>query len=214
MRFIGDIHGKIDEYFFKATGSEESVQVGDFGFGWFNEVKERKIESFFGTKLLGNHKFIRGNHDNPNLVKESKGFISDGTYDSDKDIFYVGGAWSIDWASRNPGVSWWFDEELSDEEFEEAHNNYVRHKPKIMVTHDGPNSALLKAFSFPNFFGDFRSTRTGEKLNEMFYAHKPKVWIFGHWHEHVDFNLDGTRFICLSELQHCDLNLETLEITY
>ena len=58
-----------------------------------------------------NHKFIRGNHDDPQACREHPYWIKDGLIEND--IMYIGGAWSIDREYRTEGVSWWRDEELS-----------------------------------------------------------------------------------------------------
>lgn len=45
----------------------------------------------------------------------------------------------------------------------------------------------------------------------MFTAHKPKLWLFGHWHMPFDEVVSGTRFICLAELATIDVDIETME---
>lgn len=214
MRFIGDIHGKVGEYEIIAEGADSSVQIGDFGYGWFSDARKQRLDQFHGSLLLGDHQFIRGNHDDPAQCKEASGWIEDGRFDEKQGIMYVGGAWSIDWARRTPGVSWWHDEELSQEEFDIIHTKYVDSKPRIMVTHDAPDAAILASFEFPNYFGDFKPTRTSAALQRMFEAHKPDLWIFGHWHIHVDHVVEGTRFICLEELQAADVDPITLSVEY
>ncbi len=213
IRFIGDIHGKLGEYEM-LLDADETVQIGDFGYGWFNDYRKSKIAGWHTQPLLGTHRFIRGNHDSPRECEEAPGWIKDGHFDKERSIMYVGGAWSIDWAGRTEGVSWWRDEELSGGELMRIHNEYVQNKPRIMVTHDAPDDAILELFEFPNFFGDFTSTRTSGALNAMFSVHQPDLWIFGHWHLHRDKRIRGTRFICLEELQSADVDPETLEIVY
>jgi hypothetical protein len=43
----------------------------------------------------------------------------------------------------------------------------------------------------------------------MFIGHKPKLWIFGHWHVPFDEVIAGTRFICLPELAYIDIDTST-----
>lgn len=213
IRFIGDIHGKLDEYEM-LLDADETVQVGDFGYGWFNDYRLNKIAGWHSNKLLGDHKFIRGNHDDPAQCKAAPGWIKDGKFDAERGIMYVGGAWSIDWVHRTPGVSWWPDEQLSDRELMDIHNQYVKNKPRIMITHDCPDDAALAMFAFPNYFGDFKTTRTGSAFRDMFHVHQPDLWCFGHWHTPRDVTLDGTRFICLAELEAIDVDPETLEVSF
>lgn len=40
----------------------------------------------------------------------------------------------------------------------------------------------------------------------MLEIHRPKVWVFGHYHIDKDFELNGTRFICLNELSTIDVS--------
>lgn len=216
IRFIGDIHGNLNDYeYVIGKGSpSETVQVGDFGYGWFNDYRKDKIAGWHSNELLGKHRFIRGNHDSPIECASAPGWIEDGHFDKERSIMYVGGAWSIDWMQRTAGVSWWPDEELSPQAFEAVYEDYVKNKPRIMVTHDAPNDCILASFEFPNFFGAFRETRTSSALQAMLDAHRPELWIYGHWHIHRDIRLDGTRFICLEELQSADVDPATLEVTY
>lgn len=214
IRFIGDIHGHVSDYEVIAGAVDETVQIGDFGWGWFSDAQKTRINRFHGSPLFGTHKFIRGNHDDPAQCKEAAGWIEDGHVDIENDIMYVGGAWSIDWARRTPYVSWWPEEELSDEEFERIYDKYVETKPRIMVTHDAPNDCILASFTFPNYFGDFRETRTSAALQRMLDAHTPELWLFGHWHIHVDHVVNGCRFICLDELQAADVDPASLEVSY
>lgn len=201
MRFIGDIHGKLFSYMPIISGASESVQVGDFGVGFLPEYG--LCDTLHAD---GQHKFIRGNHDDPELCKQRPGYIPDGTYDEKRDILYVGGAWSIDWKYRTPGYSWWPEEELSTTELVKMHELFVHHGPRVMVTHDCPTSVafefFLKGTSKPQF-----KTRTAEAFEGMIQRYQPEVWIFGHWHEDVDRVINGTRFICLGINSYIDLEV-------
>ncbi len=201
MRFIGDIHGDLFSYMNIMNGATESVQIGDFGIGFLND--DGFVDDLHAD---GRHKFIRGNHDDPEGCKERVGWIPDGTYDEDRSIFYAGGAWSIDWRFRTPGYTWWCDEELSDDEFDKVMDLYVAKKPRVMITHDAPESVSFDMFIEGTGKPWFR-TRTAEWLELMFQAHKPEIWIFGHWHIDRDEVIDGTRFVCLGINSHLDLKV-------
>ena len=214
IRFIGDIHGKVPDYEIIAGAADTTVQIGDFGWGWFSDAQKYRINRFHSTPLMGNHRFIRGNHDNPAECAEAAGWIPDGHFEEEHGIMYVGGAWSIDWQCRTPGVSWWPDEELTQEQFAKVYDDYVKRKPRVMVTHDAPNSAILSCFEFPNYFGDFTPTRTSDAFETMLAAHEPDMWIFGHWHIDRDTRVGDTRFICLAELSAADVDPVSLEVSY
>ena len=61
MRLIGDIHGKIEPYIQTAL-TYDTVQIGDFGIGFMHNKDMEKVNKFHTD---GNHRFIRGNHDDP-----------------------------------------------------------------------------------------------------------------------------------------------------
>lgn len=199
MRFIGDIHGKFDEYVNVASSANRSIQVGDFGIGFINDRNE-DINNFHAS---GNHRFIRGNHDDPTMCKNDMvGYIHDGTVENG--MMFVGGAWSIDKHYRTENIDWWADEECSYDELSNFVDAYIHIKPKIMITHDGPN-IITKELAVP--YGR-ANTKTGQALQSMFEIHQPKIWIFGHWHMNVDVQIGDTRFICLAELAHIDIDVE------
>lgn len=204
MRFISDIHGNWDQYAKIIKGCDESIQVGDFGFGFIdkNPNKQKRIEDkLFKAMVGGFHRFIRGNHDSPSICKESPFYINDGTLIGNE--MYIGGAWSIDHAYRKEGVSWWADEELSYDELSDMVEIYEKVKPKIMVTHEVPEQ--IGKHLFADLHIDRYPSRTRSAFDIMFQIHKPELWVFGHWHTNKDVNILGTRFICMQELGYIDI---------
>lgn len=200
MRLIGDIHGDIFKYMNIISGATESVQVGDFGIGFIDDDLPDQLHAD------GQHKFIRGNHDDPSRCKERPGYIPDGTYDAERSILYIGGAWSIDWKWRVPGRSWWPDEELSVSELVRMHELMVHHEPRIVVTHDCPASVaydfFIKGTNKPLY-----ETRTAQALEGMFRRYQPEQWYFGHWHEDVSREINGTQFTCLGINSYVDIEV-------
>jgi predicted phosphodiesterase len=194
MRFIGDIHGKTHEYRNIANDCDQSIQVGDFGVG-FGNITATYVDSLVNQ----NHRFIRGNHDNPDECKLSKRWIGDGSVFDD--MMLIGGANSIDKQYRIEGASWWRNEELSYSDLAFFLGKYESVKPRIMVTHDAPS------FVIGELFNCFDSNRTRHAFDEMLNIHKPDIWIFGHWHKSADKAINGTRFICLAELEYIDLEI-------
>lgn len=216
-RIIGDVHGLKNDLSIILQNLPEDVtsviQVGDMGVGfgqgdYWHEDLERMLSAV-------NAKWIRGNHDSPKKCREMSTWIPDGTVEND--WMYLGGAWSIDYAWRAKGVSWWEDEELSYTELERLISVYDMIRPRVMVTHDVPHSVATQLFfaeDRPLYGNGQYKTRTGSALDAMFAIHKPELHIFGHWHYDVDEVIDGTRFVCLNELSIADVNRETLEIEF
>ena len=188
-RFIGDVHGKIDEFARLRDGCSSSVQVGDLGIG-FVDVPDLGV---------GN-RFIRGNHDNPGLCPAHPSWIPDTTLENG--VFYMGGASSIDRSLRHPGNDVWDDEELSWCALSAAIDYYAASRPSVVVTHDGPEDVTSA------LFGNSRHrSRTAQALQAMLSDYRPSLWVFGHWHRRVDVTIEGTRFVCLEELGVLDTDI-------
>lgn len=190
-RYIGDVHGHFAAYESIALEVEESIQVGDFGIGFGQEP----------PILPDAHRFIRGNHDNPEKCKGYPSYMGD--YGARDNLFWVGGGYSIDRWMRKAGQDWWPDEELSNQAVEAALDLYSQVKPEIMVTHMCPRSLEAILFDFGNEFPN----RTHQFLEGFLWIHRPKVWIFGHYHKPRNVVLDKCRFICLPELAYVDIDL-------
>lgn len=193
LRFIGDVHGKFNAYAKLLDGCDASIQVGDMGIGFPGD----HTDPVFPPQ----HRFIRGNHDNPSVCRQHPNWIRDGSVEGN--IMFIGGAWSIDECMRTEGVDWWRDEELDYNTLGVFIDKAMINKPDIMVTHDAPYSVCEALFTMMPI-----KTRTQVALDCIFQEHKPKLWIFGHWHKDVVKEIDGTTFVCLNELSYFDLDVE------
>lgn len=207
LTIIGDVHGKSDDYLNIIKQCEYSVQVGDLGFDY----------SFLGNVDHQKHKFVPGNHDCYDIVYQYKHCLGDfGTASLDNiDFFFVRGAFSIDCLYRVATYghtyqkTWWYEEELNDEQCDLALDLYKKERPDIMITHDCP--VQLKPFvSNSNImlkFGWDPSAifRTQKLLTAMFEFHRPKLWLFGHYHQTKQLNVEGTLFQCINELDSVTL---------
>lgn len=215
-RLIGDVHGKWASYKDIIDNSPyPTIQVGDYGLGFYNlDVSDEPMYDYVFGEDNQKHTFIRGNHDNPETCKQMPNWIKDGSI-ADNTMF-VGGAWSIDHAWRTEGIDWWADEELSNEELYRIVEMYSVAKPEIMITHDCPQSVSTKWIIEKGFAmgGNAYKTRTAQALDAMLSLHVPKLWIFGHWHVNIDIEWNDTRFICLNELDWCDVNMKTCEVQH
>jgi predicted phosphodiesterase len=216
-RIIGDTHGHWQEYHALATnavdfgGCSSTIQVGDFGVGFSGPYWHERADEFHWD---GTHRFIRGNHDKPEQCKQMVGWIPDGRVENH--CMFVGGAWSIDWAGRTEGVSWWRDEECSIEQFNRLIDAYSVMRPRIMFTHDCPTEAAVEMFQKPGLLwggtsAKLQKTRTASALQAMYEIHQPDFWFFGHWHITTMLKLGNTRFHCLGELDYIDFDLDRLE---
>lgn len=191
MRIIGDVHQKFDKLY--PLLRPNTVQLGDLGF-IYPDLKD--------------FRFIPGNHDNYSLLPE----YSLGNYGFTKfgmEFFFIRGGFSIDRKWRRIGIDWWPQEELSQEQGEACLSLYKDVKPDLVLSHECPYELLplfLKPYNLRDFGfeQEYLITRTGTLLQRCWEYHKPKLWIFGHYHTSVEINLD-TRFICLNELEHIDL---------
>lgn len=196
MLFIGDVHGKFRAYREIIRDVPASIQVGDMGVGFINPATDRPTENPpYDAMVQGNHRFIRGNHDNPGVCRKHSQWIKDGAVEGD--IMFIGGAYSIDKDYRTPNYTWWADEELSDDEFDLMVPIALAAQPKIMVTHDCPTEVCAQMYASHHRFDD---SRTEIGLQKVFEAHQPDLWIYGHHHISFDQIINGTRFICLPEL--------------
>ena len=203
IKLIGDVHGYVYPYLAKIKDAEASIQVGDFGMGkdWF-ELEKQNIDS---TK----HKIIPGNHDDYYGLREQYTFgkdFGDVSFHG-LDLFFVRGAWSIDYQMRIAGVSWWNQEEIEVERLEQAIELYVDLKPDVMFSHDAPGD-WVDGVSTIMFGSLWHPNRTSSALHRMFQFHQPKMWFFGHWHKTMSGMIKNTLFTCIDELDVLNYNTE------
>lgn len=206
IRFIGDVHGKWQRYKNLIKGVPRSIQVGDFGIGFYNPRTETYSRPPHDTMAKGDHKFIRGNHDNPQHCRTHPFWISDGEI-VDGSIFCVGGALSIDKHIRTEGWDWWEDEELSYKEFLKLIQTYEAAKPSVVVSHECPETVMNHVISAKGKYMYDIPSITRQFLDNLMYVHKPDLWIHGHWHFDHHTIFDGVEFIGLGELSHLDLEI-------
>lgn len=200
IRFVGDIHGNNNEYLSIIHGVEKSIQVGDYGCGF--------VHNPIPFSDRDNHRFIRGNHDNPHQCKAEANWIPDGTVEDN--MMFIGGASSIDRHWRTEGLDWWPEEQCSYAQLDRFISIAHQVQPEIMVTHECPDSVsnVLCEHTGLNKWPDESVTR--KAFDVLFHIHKPKLWLFGHWHVDFDVVIDGCRFICLNVYDYADVDTENL----
>jgi predicted phosphodiesterase len=207
MIIIGDVHGggavrflqdkkpvgmlnaecKLDVYFNIVRGlKQKTIQLGDLGF-------KREHEWFLKNVDYNQHKVLFGNHDYMPLVN---GPHSLGDYALlDGGIMAIRGAYSIDRNIRTVGLDWFHDEELSMEKCEEVLSVFERERPRIVLSHDCPDKVCQEMHSEP------KKSRTNQLLQACFERHQPELWVYGHSHRHWEHRMNGTKFVCLGELE-------------
>ena len=188
VTFIGDTHGDMDFYKYIVENNENTYHVGDFGF-----TKEWTWLEIFLTNIKQKrpndiHLVNMGNHDNTQFVDSE---FSCGDYSYKNGIFTIRGANSIDKNIRWQGVNYWDNEELNYVQGCAAHLSFVNNKPKVVVTHDCPQSICRDLFSINE------KSFTRVMLEQCYLQHQPDVWVFGHHHKDIDLTIGRTRFICL-----------------
>jgi hypothetical protein len=220
LRAIGDIHGCINKAkrlpylptyidMVNELGPDDiSVQLGDMGF----DYKPLKNVSW------RNHMFIPGNHENydtlPTCIHSfgDYGFVDGRVYE----FFFVRGGFSIDKRYRvraeqlGQGKSWWAEEELNHAQGLACLQEYETVKPAVVMSHDCPSSVsnmignpdILQAFGWP---ADMVTT-SQELMQQMLDIHRPKLWIFGHYHKNIGFTYKDTHFICVDERHYIDFD--------
>jgi predicted phosphohydrolase len=198
---IGDVHGKTEQYqkmLRQKYADDRTIQCGDMGIG-FKGVGLHKMPD--------NHKWFRGNHDNPAKCREHYNYMGDYGYLPEDRLFWLAGAASIDRVFRVEGISWWSDEELTWTELEKVIELYAKSKPKYVVSHECPREAnnWLLIDMMGSYFaakGDLQNSRTCCAMQAMLETHQPEKWVFGHYHIFKEFKIPrfDTEFICVPEL--------------
>lgn len=201
---VGDLHGVFGNipYLRKLhADADEIIIVGDMGVGFPGPQDDmlRKMAAEITEKPFV--RFIRGNHDNPETCRTfTEGgitWIPDGHVEDG--ILFIGGAWSIDYGFRTPGVNWWFDEELNEEEWDTIFRDLEDKFDGIhtVITHDAPARVVHMVLGAGK---TIFKTRTSMNL-DMLLNRLPRVklWVFGHYHEYTDFRKGNTRFVCLPD---------------
>jgi hypothetical protein len=189
---IGDVHGKLIQYhkILKDFPNHSSIQVGDFGFQKHHDWHMENINA-------NQHKINFGNHDYYPYLFETYSLENYSLINNE--IMTIRGAWSIDKIHRTEGIDWFANEELNYGDMQAAIDFYETNKPRIVISHDCPHN-IRKLL-----FGIEQKSITTNGLQVMLEIHKPELWVFGHNHISVNEVIDGTKFICLEELEVIDL---------
>ena len=217
VRIIGDVHGQLKHYAQLTRECNYSVAMGEMGFG---KHITQLVDMYCKDEIDGdNHIILPGNHDHYGcieglttfLTRPGYGIFLDGPL-SDVKAFHVRGAASIDKQYRTPGANWFPNEELSESSLQDAVKLYAAVEPDIVITHTAPQSLVPQLLEPGSTLFKFR---TEHYLQEMLDIFRPKLWIFGHFHQTTVLKLENnlkTQFIGVGELATCDIDLDTMDI--
>lgn len=228
----GDWHGMLNQG--KAAmnrahdlGISTIIQVGDFGY-WGDEATERTLNTWetFLERWDITLYFIDGNHENfhslykdypldtetglrplrKRIIHIPRGYLF--TW-NDLRILALGGAYSIDRNYRKENVSWWAEEEVTQEDISKSLKALNGETVDILLMHDSP--AAVPNHITDNVgaqhmagiqFGFNHLYNTGlhrESLDEVYFVAQPAILIHGHYHKYfVEPTLFGG-VLCLDE---------------
>ena len=213
----GDTHAdisrilKIDDS--EMTKNDIVIILGDFGVIWGDSERTEYCLKALGEKNFTTA-FLDGNHENfveiarlEKIMFWNDGYVGLLPYGvihllrgeiyniNDKRIGVCGGANSVDLWHRTEGISWWREEEITNNDINkfmtiaEEYDNKV----DIMLSHDAPASIIpiVKLYSGVNDGEISNSQKQLEKINQTVEFNK---WYFGHWH--IDKTITD-KFECL-----------------
>ena len=213
----GDKHQKFDPILFfadkmKLTKNDYVIVLGDMGLFWRKDKRDANaFIDYFEQHYEFNLYFIDGNHENFTILhsleedENHMGIVSEHIrhlkrgrrYNIDgKDILALGGADSVDKFRRTPGLSWWEEEAITDEDVgrvDPTHYDYV-------LTHTCPTSIFENYKVYLCTLGNIVDDEDPEfkisnnKLEQVYNFIDFEHWYFGHYH--VDIDLDE-QFTCL-----------------
>jgi len=212
---MGDVHGEIRKLnnFINKKRPEIILQCGDFG--WWPSFRDNvdKIAKFKNTKVY----FCDGNHEEhsvlrqdgkvhelcPNVFWCSRG--STITLPDGRIVLFIGGASSADKRWRKEGVTWFPEEDITDDDIHRALNH---DHVDIVISHTCP---LHFSIDFNKMFVyDKIHDKNRERLDAVLKKYQPDLWFFGHWHTHCIGICGNTKWECFDYLGHTDIYFDYL----
>jgi Icc-related predicted phosphoesterase len=212
---LGDLHGdwiKLHNIQEHLNTDDVIIQVGDFGI-YERELNNLAIEfpNGFPCKVY----VIDGNHEDFNIINA---WSKDELTEFHKNFFYVprgyvmeiegklfgflGGAESIDKAWRTPGVDWFAEERVSQDDVDKLHKNVDGRELDVLVAHCPPQ--FVNQANFPRLRESDWELPLGWidesawKVSKAYWAVKPKMMYCGHMHKPVLH--DNIRIVDINEI--------------
>lgn len=200
----GDLHNRFEQLnaLIARRRPELVICAGDFGY-WPRFTGDRTlplsaIKLQTAEKLLwceGNHEdfwSLKGRESDeiePGIIYMPRG--STYTLPDGRIILFMGGAESIDKMYRTEGIDWFREEIITQKDFQ----NLPEGKVDIFVTHTCPTELVN---DLRQGYPEKGYEPSNKALSQLWKMYSPKLWFFGHWHQHRVFNLEGTQFYALS----------------
>ena len=224
---MGDVHaefGKLNT-FVNRKHPAMILSVGDFGYwprwGWqlwhpnSRTKKDIPVPKMKNTNLYfadGNHedheslRALTNNEVFPNVFYMKRG--STMTLPDGRVVLFMGGASSYDKESREQGLDWFPEENIS---YSDIHNLDVNMKVDIVISHTCP-----KEFPIEEHKKGYTSTLrcndcNRDALSHILEIYKPSRWYFGHWHTYATGYNNGCKWTCLDHNTNCGTYWEYLE---
>lgn len=92
----------------------------------------------------------------------------------------LGGAFSVDWAYRTDGVSWWRDlEEVHGDDVDKLGTDPL----DVLISHDAPTGAVPTPPFRVNYVDELKSKTSRDLLRQAVNATRPTLHFCGHWHQ-------------------------------
>jgi len=189
MFVISDVHGDVGKIYKllekKPLHEKHVILLGDIGYG-FPEFDVYSLNRLFASMPTVSFYVVQGNHDNADMMVCSYPNVRMITthtgvrvhYINNKAVLLVPGALSYDKNMRVPGVSWWQNEQMTDEQLSEV----IELGPQVdlILTHDAP---LQQYFMF---FPETKTSMTNRALDTLLFSlireNKNITWVHGHLH--------------------------------
>lgn len=214
IRVTGDTHGDPVRFIENNMGDNEwtsedyLIVCGDFGFVFRNNESEKAFLDYLEREKPYTICFCDGNHENfpaifaypeeewhggrvhrirNNVIHLMRGQV----YDIEgKSFFVFGGAYSIDRGWRTEGVSWWPEEQPTEEERAIGMDNLQKRDFAVdyIITHTAPQALVERLIAKQPWFirADFEMSYRDHKLmgylGEVMHKTTFQHWYFGHWH--------------------------------
>ena len=216
---MGDIHGEFAllNSFLNAHKPEVIIQVGDFGYFpkwtwqmWHPRHRNKKYPKQIpvikspDTKIL----WVDGNHDDheslqlltnpevfPNVFYQKRG--STMTLPDGRTVLFVGGAASVDRLSRQKGIDWFPQENITQAVVTSID---VNTKVDIVISHTCPAHFSIERYVKNEFTHGKTQDSNREVLSYILKTFNPKLWYFGHWHRYATGFDMGCRWVALDHI--------------
>jgi hypothetical protein len=199
---LGDVHGR-DLYLAnaialaRAKGLDAIIQVGDYGYwpGHADSMTEPMgLPVYWVDGNHENHEQLKQFREPVNEIAENLYYIPRGTVHEiqNKQVLFMGGAYSIDKEYRTPGLDWFPEETIGWADMQRAMGH---DKADIVIAHDCPAEIPILTDTYQ------ASIQNRSLLSMLLDNYRPEYWFFGHYHRTWKYYHEQTEtaFYCVEE---------------